>query len=99
MSIWRKLVGTDQDTTTSPQEQPSLAPSPVDIVDDEKTTQKIEQEDIQMPNELITSDNLSPELLKSVFDAAYMDSTLEDDGELIVQDVTRVRVRPSTARR
>lgn len=46
-----------------------------------------------MPETLITSENLSPELLKSVFDAAFMEASLEKDGEIIVQEDIRVRIR------
>ena len=46
-----------------------------------------------MQDDLITPDNLSPELVKSVFDAAFMDATLDDDGQVIVQDAISVRVR------
>ena len=46
-----------------------------------------------MLNEQITSDNLSAELLKSVFDAAFMDATLDEDGEIVVKEAVNVRVR------
>ncbi len=39
-----------------------------------------------MQDELITSDNLSPELLKSLFDAAYMEPTVDKDAEIILQE-------------
>jgi hypothetical protein len=39
-----------------------------------------------MAEELITQDNLSKELLKSVLDAAYMDAVIDADGDLVVKD-------------
>jgi hypothetical protein len=45
-----------------------------------------------MPDDLITSDNLSPELLKAVFDAAFMEAKLTDDGTILVADAINVRV-------
>lgn len=42
-----------------------------------------------MPEELITPENLSKEILKSVFDAAYMDTSYDDEGDLRVKDGVR----------
>ena len=39
-----------------------------------------------MLDELITADNVSKELLKSVFDAAFMDTAYDKDGDLFVRD-------------
>ena len=39
-----------------------------------------------MTEELITPDNLSKELMKSVLDAAFMDTSYDNDGDLMVKD-------------
>ena len=36
--------------------------------------------------ELITSDNLSKEFIKSVLDAAFLETSYDDDGDLMVKD-------------
>ena len=45
-----------------------------------------------MPDELITSENVSIELLKSVFDAAYMDCESKDNNALVVQEKFKIWV-------
>lgn len=45
-----------------------------------------------MQDDLITADNLNMELLKSVFDAAYLDSHWDASNHLVVQDKVKVRV-------
>ena len=42
-----------------------------------------------MSEDLITPENLSKELLKSVFDAAYMETSYDDDGDLRVKEDVR----------
>lgn len=42
-----------------------------------------------MSDELITPDNVSKELLKSVFDAAFMETTYDRDGDLVVKEQVR----------
>jgi len=39
-----------------------------------------------MSDELITVDNVSKDLLKSLFDAAFMEVTFDKDGDLLVTD-------------
>ncbi|MDZ7268380.1 MAG: YbjN domain-containing protein [candidate division KSB1 bacterium] len=39
-----------------------------------------------MPNDLVTPENLSTELLKSMFDAAFMETSIDEDGDLQVRD-------------
>ncbi|WP_300668326.1 YbjN domain-containing protein [Desulfoluna sp.] len=46
-----------------------------------------------MQSEMITADNLSPELLKSVFDSAFMEATMENGGDITVQEAVKVRVK------
>ena len=46
-----------------------------------------------MQEELITTDNISQELLKSVFDAAFMDPTVDGDGDILIKDDVKVYVR------
>ena len=38
-----------------------------------------------MPNGLITTDNVSRDFIKSVFDAAFIDTEIDSDGDLIVK--------------
>jgi len=99
MSIWQKLFGIDIEAPEPSQAKASLDQRPVANVKGIDSTNKIEKEDLQMQDELITSDNLSPELLQSIFDAAFMDSTLDDDGNITVQDAVRVNVRVNMERK
>jgi hypothetical protein len=48
-----------------------------------------------MPEDLITPENLSKELLYSIFDAAYMDVSYDSDGDLMIQDDVRCFVIPN----
>jgi hypothetical protein len=45
--------------------------------------------------ELITPENLSKELLKTVFDAAFMDTSFDEDGDLRVKEDVSCWVFPS----
>ena len=51
-----------------------------------------------MSDELVTPENLSNELLLSIFDAAFMDASLDDDGTLRVKEKVRCLVMPSEAK-
>ena len=48
-----------------------------------------------MNEELITPENLSTELLKTIFEAAYMNVEIDDDGDLKVREECTVYVRPN----
>ena len=48
-----------------------------------------------MPNDLITPENLSKELLESIYDTAYMETSWDDDGDLRVKDQIHCFVMPS----
>ena len=39
-----------------------------------------------VPDELITADNVSKELLQSIFDAAFMETSIDGDGDLVVKN-------------
>lgn len=52
-----------------------------------------------MTDELITPDNLSKELLKSVLDAAYMDTSYDRDGDLVVKERLMCFVFPGKDRK
>lgn len=47
-----------------------------------------------MPEELITPDNLSKELLKAILDAAYLDTSYNKNGDLMVKDTVCCLVYP-----
>ena len=47
-----------------------------------------------MADEMITSDNLSVDMLKAIFEAAYMDVSLDEDGDLLVKEACKVFVQP-----
>ncbi len=51
-----------------------------------------------MSEELITPENLSKELLKSVFDAAFMEAFYDQDGDLTVKEHVTCYVYPSEKR-
>ncbi len=44
-----------------------------------------------MQDDLITTENISGPLLQSLFEDAYMDAQLDDDGEILVKDDVWVR--------
>lgn len=48
-----------------------------------------------MTDDLITPDNVSKELLLSLFDAAFMEASLDDDGDVVVRDECMCIVVPS----
>ncbi|OEU57250.1 MAG: ornithine acetyltransferase [Desulfuromonadales bacterium C00003096] len=48
-----------------------------------------------MPNTLVTSDNLSKELLASIYDDAFMSTSYDDDGDLKVKEGISCFVLPS----
>lgn len=52
-----------------------------------------------MADELITPDNLSKELLKSVLDTAFMDTSYDGDGDLVVKEGPRCFVFPDKERK
>jgi len=52
-----------------------------------------------MPDDLITSDNLSKELLQVLFEQAYFDVALDEDGDLVVRDEYRCFVFPDVDKR
>jgi len=57
------------------------------------------QKGIIMTEELITPDNLSKEQLKSILDAAFMDTSYDDGGDLKVKDGINCFVFPDENRR
>jgi hypothetical protein len=52
-----------------------------------------------MTDELITPENLSKELLKSVLDAALMDTSYDDEGDIRVKENIGCWILPSTERK
>lgn len=52
-----------------------------------------------MSTEFITTENLSRDLLKSIFDAAFIETTLDSEGDIVVQDQCKVIVIPDKERR
>ncbi|RDH86962.1 MAG: ornithine acetyltransferase [endosymbiont of Escarpia spicata] len=50
---------------------------------------------ITMSNDLVTSENLSKELLHSIYDAAFMDTSWNANGDLIVKENSKCVVIPS----
>jgi hypothetical protein len=52
-----------------------------------------------MSEELITLENVSKDMLKAIFDAALMDTTLDSDGDILIKDRCRVYVLPDVERR
>jgi len=51
-----------------------------------------------MAEQLITPENLSKELLKNILDAAFMDTSFDKDGDLVVRDRLNCYVFPSRER-
>jgi hypothetical protein len=45
-----------------------------------------------MSDDLVTPENISKELLRSIFDAAFMETSFDKDGDLIVKDQVRCYV-------
>ena len=52
-----------------------------------------------MTEELITPDNLSKELLKSILDAAFMDTSYDNEGDLKVKDRVTCFLFPNNDRK
>ncbi len=52
-----------------------------------------------MKDELITPDNLSKELLKSVLDAAYMETSFDNEGDIRVKEQVTCFVFPNQERK
>ena len=48
-----------------------------------------------MTEELITPENLSTELLKTIFESAYMNVEIDEDGDLKIKEECTVYVRPN----
>jgi hypothetical protein len=59
----------------------------------------LEEKEETMSNEPVTTENLSRELLKSVFDAAYMSMTFDKDGDIVLQEQCKCIVIPDKEKR
>lgn len=99
MGIWQRLTGSGHSAPAPAQK--SEGPVPKHEMNDHgaDSTKHNQKEKTQMQEDLITAENLSPELLKSVFDAAFMETKLDADGEIIVQDEVKVRVQVNQERK
>lgn len=51
--------------------------------------------EMSMTEELITADNVSKELLKSIFEAAFMDVSLDKDGDIVLKEGITMFVFPN----
>ena len=98
MGIWERLTGVKQHGPSPPQNSQSSGRESKTITGDVKTSTNT-KENMQMSEDLITSDNLSTEMLKAVFDAAFMETKVDNDGEIIVQEKLKVRVRVNEERK
>jgi Putative bacterial sensory transduction regulator len=52
-----------------------------------------------MGEDLITADNVSKGMLCAMFDAAYLDYRMDDDGDIIVKEQCNVYLFPDTAKK
>ena len=52
-----------------------------------------------MADEFITPENLSKELLKSTLDAALMDTSYDNDGDILVKETISVWILPNVERK
>ena len=93
MSIWEKLTGSGKHDAGSPQAVLTADPHPHPIAPAETPAARPQAEKAQMQDDLITGDNVSAELVKSVFDAAFMEASIDSDGDVLVKDAVRVFVR------
>ena len=98
MGIWQRLSGARQHAGGPYQTSKHAAPECAAETGD-KASATNPKENTQMQDDLITSENLTPELLKAMFDAAFMEAKLDDDGEVIVHDEVRVRVKVNMDRK
>ena len=48
-----------------------------------------------MSSDLITPENLSKELLESIYDSAFFETSWDDDGDLVIKDQIRCLVMPN----
>lgn len=80
MSIWQKLTTPGTGSGSSATLAPDTAHNdshPVELHEDE----------------LITPENVSAQLIKSVFDGAYMEATIDGDGDVLIRDAVKVFIR------
>lgn len=52
-----------------------------------------------MSAEFVTAENLSKDLLKSIFDAAYMTTSLDKDGDIVIREQCNCIVIPDKEKR
>lgn len=52
-----------------------------------------------MSAEFVTAENLSKELLKAIFDAAYMTTSLDKDGDIVIREQCNCIVIPDKEKR
>ena len=93
MSIWEKLTGAGKHDAGGPQAVLTADPHDDPIAPAVTPAARPQAEKAQMQDDLITSDNVSAELVKSVFDAAFMEASIDSDGDVLVKDAVRVFVR------
>jgi hypothetical protein len=87
MSIWQKLTTQGGSATGT---SPTLTP---DAPAGESLHNHLHAGHDGAPDDLLTPANVSAELIKSVFEAAFMDVRIDSDGDVLVKDAVNVFIR------
>lgn len=99
MKIWNRILGRDQpDAGRALSESTLLGDNNKSIKPEHLPQPKSVGEENAMSDEMISRENLTKELLKSVFDSAYMEATIDGDGDLMVKDMVNCWVYPSESK-
>lgn len=99
MKNWNRILGRGQpDAGRSLSESTLLEANNKPIKPEHLPQPKSVGEGNAMSDEMISSENLTKEFLKSVFDSAYMEATVDGDGDLMVKEMVNCWVYPSESK-
>ncbi len=96
MTLWDRIFGRSQPAVSSI--VPAKTQHKITTSDGESNKiaqQKLNEGEEYMSEDMISSDNVTKELLKSLFDAAFMEAKIDGDGDLMVKDAVNCWVYPS----
>lgn len=96
--MWKKLFGRGGDEPESPDVGQEVQSAPEPVKTEPKVTEPAREGDTMSDN-MITSDNLSVEMLKGIFEDAYIETSIDDDGDILVKEACKVFVRPDMERK
>lgn len=96
--MWKKIFGRGEEDGDGTK---GSLPTPETSVTNKKKPEKPKPaaKGEPMSDNMITAENLSVEMLKEIFEAAFMDATIDEDGDLLVKEACKVFVRPDLERK